>query len=436
VQIVPFGSDLLRPNQASHFQLPYIYYHSGGGPDWLAIADGDATAANTDQLKHPIDEFQYQAFGRINPWQDDAKPGRIEPDWRKYHTLVANQLRHCAHMYQDDWSHAVDHPVVSFYDSRFESSDFSDGETAIFQGSDLSTTKLDQHCAWGAALGCATPGSRASLPTATYAGVDALSLVSMLGTTQQCPAALPAADAKFYDDGTSAYVSCQKPLPQHDLRPDYVALMRYLTGIDANDVAVRSPGLWPYATDYAVTATGVDAPFASGNKSLVVNKRTPLVIVTHRAPTDAERDAIAAIIADSSGDPDVADPPKENWGSRRIIVVFMPANQQELNNLDNLRAAFKTRYDYQADPCDGPCRADSEFRNILFVLDPSDDNNGDTTAFCSFGSCNDNNFRDFWLEMYAEGGSGTGIVLPEEYGIDSLASQVFHKIVADEQRKF
>ena len=258
--------------------------------------------------------------------ENELAPGRLDPvisdtagsisSQKRYHSLLASQLRNCYHLY---WKPESTTPPLERYNpdnldgygrpfwpnnGDFEPDNGSqEGSRSSYYFSPVlrkrrydDTQRWDQHCAWGEAS-CAMDRTRLlSIPE----------ILSSLGSVQRCPGLLVDPSVACLPEINSGF----------NLRPSFIGLMNYLTN-RAN--AIASPGLWD------ISASGVIPANAPPQ-----NKRTSTVLITHFAPqNDTEADAIAALLS-----PDYMD------GSRLLTVVFMPFNQEEYNNRPKLCRAL------------------------------------------------------------------------------------------------
>lgn len=484
VQLVPFGSDLLRPPNGTSYQLPYIFYDTGGGP-----ADWDDDAEVPDATNHPnlppnnfpadayrghaglsgeylqglhpaVSDFGYTFFGRINPWASNTNatksheaPGRNHPEWQSFHSILANQLRVCAHFYQNAGvASAINAPQAALYNSNFEPVELFDNGAAFEPVFASGQPDPDQLCPFNGVDPVSLPNvndttcgtvstaqqTRSDRPYSNHSGVDAISLVGMLGSTQSCPIRSEVRDSannQMLDSDADGVgdVACLKPV--EDLRPDYLGLMQYLSGISDAE-AVRSPGLFPITSD-AIPSSGAPLkPFASGFYTAAANQNTPLLLVTHKAPRSGERDALRNWFESTTAIADM-------WSQRRIIVVFIPYNNDELSRAGDLATAFRATYDAQADAggtCTSgtSCNEDRAFRNAVIVFDPTDpDGEGNTAAdYCGGDACSETELQAYW-NQFASATMATKDASLQDLSVALMAHKVLvENIIRPAERKY
>lgn len=480
VQLVPFGSDLLRPPNGTSYQLPYIFYDTGGGPaNWgnaTEVPDAtnhptlppdnlpvDAYRANAglsgDYLQgiHPaVPEFGYTFFGRINPWASNGTAtkshraaGRSHPEWQSFHSILANQLRVCAHFYQNAGAaSAINVPQVAIYNAAFEPEEFNDNGVTFEPVFNPNQPDPDQRCPFdsvGSAqlINLNDPSCEPAItseylpkPYTNHSGVDAISLVGMLGSTQSCPIrslVRDGANNQMLDsdgDGVGD-TACVKPA--EDLRPDYRGLMQYLSGI-SNAEAVRSPGIFPITSD-AIPAVGAPfRPFNFNFYAAAANQNTPLLLVTHKAPRSSEATALRNWFESTTAIADM-------WSQRRIIVVFIPYNDDELSRAGDLASAFRATYDAQAEAagtCSATCAADEDFKNVVIIFDPRDpDGEGNPDAdYCDGTACTAAELQAYW-NQFASATMGTQDASLQDLSVALMAHKVLvENIIRPAERKY
>jgi hypothetical protein len=335
--IVPFGADLLRPdldqsNQspAAMYQTPYVIYHSGDLQTNLVL----------NQQKPPIEMGEPKA-GMIDPTNNP-----VVNQFAKHQALIAGQLRFCNHLYTcsgaagEDCSGSLARFLPEqLYDQSLDSPDYK-GVLALRPK--FGSMAWDQDCPFGLGPNCADGGGDFN-SRPRFSGLTATEVLASLGTIQSCPY------EQQYEN-----VLCQKPIynsdpnvnMSRDLQPDYLGLMRYLSGLD---MAVTAPGF-----SKLTSPVNLSKPYDSMENPNIYqsakNYRAPLLIITHQLPHLSEIQEIARILEND-----------RRWLTRSITIIFIPyepAQEVDVNGLERFEIAFKLR--------------DPLYSNKLYVFSPSE----------------------------------------------------------------
>lgn len=213
----------------------------------------------------------------------------------------ASQLRSCYNLYAPRLGSVTSQEVLGRYSLGLDSSvnnpfvspdTFPAPSTQRFTRESVYFTPgktWDQECAYGEGSGC--------IKTYSLEGLTAAQVAASLGTVQLC---------SLRSSNDSA---CPR-LPHYDpsnptlasrIRPDFVALMRYINAglIESSELegAIESPGMWPISS-FQTSGTGLDNLFSfsdlRGDGSFKYMRSRPnsslmnLLLVSHLPPSEAE----------------------------------------------------------------------------------------------------------------------------------------------------
>lgn len=344
VQMVSFGSDLLRPDldqnltgDGAYYQLPYISYYR------------NSTSIYKDSP------------GYVDPFNTSRKFASID-------ALVSGQLRYCNHLYSCDGStpdincsgRLARYSLSLLHDNRIESDDYA---TSLALRPRLTSSSWDQHCPFGVTPNCDLGGG-ALADRPHFGGVNAIELLAMLGSVQSC-------SYEKYDPDVFSSEICSKPgyntdsavNESLDLQPDYLGLISYLNGTSNT---VSSPGIWKLnSTSY------VEEPFDTTSQPNIykgaLNLKTPVLIVTHQLPAASEVTPISEILVNNLA-----------WRERPITIIYIPynsASQVKTNGIDRFKDAFRID--------------DPNFNNRLYIFSPLE----------AGLTLTDANYRDYWQAL-------------------------------------
>lgn len=368
VKIVNFGQDLLRPDvdlssNSASYQLPYVFYEK----------------ENKNKL------FKSNS-GYINPFIKTS-------DYSSYDSLVASQLRFCNQLYTCDSSGLGCDGGLSrynlslIYDNKYESDDYA---AVLALRPQIGSLLWDQHCPFGVGSFCNKGGGELS-SRPRFGGVNAVELLSMLGSVQTCP--YEKYDSKIFKSNT-----CKKPTynsnplinESNDLQPDYLGLIRYLSKVDN---AVSSPGIWKIKS-IKDNKKPLDELARSGLYQEAENLRLPLIIVTHQLPSANEVVEIAELLEINSF-----------WQQRPITIIYFPftaAQEVEVNGIDRFKEAFKID--------------DIRFNNKLFIFSPLESGISLTNV----------NYQLYWESLISPKAGG---VVEEDATIAFKALNIFNSLI-------
>jgi len=394
VEVIPFGADLAEPK----FEIPYVFYNSG-----------DQAGGVINTLSAAYHQF----------------PSNIPADKqvRSYHRLEAGQLRWCYHMFygtnNSGGRNRYDMSVPDLVNDRFEPN--NPGEIYSFDPSLRQQSfpvwpkdTWDQECPWG------TTGT-----SCTYArtrGLNGPELVSAVGSVQLCPYE----KYKVPTPSPSGADICQKPADavNGDLRGDLLSTLCYLKGSNPSSVcptnfqALNSPGLFsipnPASTQPLMASVGSYPAYLDSQ-----NQLAPILLVTHQALTNSERDALKNLVREG------------HFDRRPITVVYIqteadPTNSATHHNIHNYLPSvindFKQAFDIP-DPQFDPNSAigDHNRDNALIVLSPYLESYGcnqSTPEAC---------FSEYWYHLLQDN---------NENNIEVVARNLFFKRILNTRLKF
>ena len=405
VVLVPYTQDLLNLS----YQLPYVNYDSGG----LSFDDEIVDASDRDDVlwQTQFDTRYAPAAGLINPWNADTTiTDTSHPNYSPlgvYHNLISRQLRMCAHLYANSTTLRFPHNE-SIYNAAFEPS--------IYAPSDF------HH------IGSLTGGG-GGISYEQEGGVNAIELVSMLGSIQSCP--YPVQVTARAGATTNLTSSCVKP-SYEDLRPDLLGLLYYLTENDMSNqikayenlqrLTPPSPTV-PVNFSFSPPVRLEPFVFAERVANPVPLDTRPLIYVTHTAPGAAEAAQIR----------DFIDNHTSVWNHRPITIIFIPQNEIERNRSVNFRTALNipVTTSFVIDPTQPSHR--------LVVLSPDEIGNDDVN-YCGGGACDEFAYREYWIDLWQIGHPGyapsVGSPIGATEGIDARAQSIFTSLTTLNQRKF
>jgi len=415
IKMVGFGDDLLE----RRYQLPYVFYDSGSD-----------TAGVPERNVNP--KFGGSQGGWINPFQT------ADLETRKLHTLIANQLRYCDHLFHGG-ARGIERYLASGLDNdQFEPWNLPGGpgyfEDSYYADTTLRATHYDNTQAWDQSCPWSDDSNPLTAGVSNSADCDpnsvssvggrplsAIELVSSIGSIQRCPyqmainpdltaspdfAATPYTCSKSADnDNTpgSEYLSAAK-----DLRPDILGLVLYLAEVDQahipaipgnfygfsppaaplNFLGLISPGLFPLKPNPSANPW---APFnAQGAVSAAaLNQKSSILIVTHERMSRQERDTIKDLVNKNDATPGILD-------GRRVTIVYMPVRDEDCSEVHDASNDFKAAFGI------GVASTNLRFgMNSLFVFSPYSEATHDSAEFGDPICTTDfnNQYSSYWAQL-------------------------------------
>jgi hypothetical protein len=392
-QIVPYGQDLAELN----YQIPYATFHNGAGfinPFFAAGGTQNNLAAlQTGQLKicqhlYDVDEVTLPLdfsttsisiapaltnFGLDSGWQDynflnfwSSTLPQLEPS--ELFSLSPNYL-------------GVASPPTFTEPPSY--------------GGGAGTVHLGDACPWNAQEGSCT-GAGAVQDHRYYRRLNAIEVLSSLGSIQTCPFDQPTCSKQFNlsDPNYSA--------------PNVEGLIRYLfdNALPTRSAAIAPPGIFPSNLGGIVGDLN-NGPYQSEFRAPSPHREADsgtLLFITHGG---FESGLVGGVSCDDPEDQSnwpeqvqqVADllANRPNW---RVIVIFMPTNAEQEQALTCMQRAFNV----------SDISEMNNSRSMIFHLSPiADDYDGCDHPTAGYDTGNtERNYRNFWQDLLTPGATPPG----------------------------
>lgn len=404
VQMVKFGDDITK----RIFQVPYIFYDSGQDP--------------SQPGRWVVPDLSPYKGGWIRPFDGEAGT----PVGR-HHALIASQLRFCYHLY----SRMVGDPGLArfldgldFYDLNYESASYKTVPNLAAQY--VSTNPWEQPNPFQDPTTVAPRNANIS----ESGGLNAGELVSILGSTQNCPylqdglqnynplaAAQPfntdLPETPYFNEFGKCYTGPKTGINDAttDLRPDLYASLFYLSATDAQDQATSLAATGGYL---AWTSPGIanlsptlDSIASGATRTATKNSQSHVLFVTHQrldpnlpwseGGTNNEAEIIYNFLTKE---------PTRNFLTRPITVVYFPTTKEDADPvaINRLKCAFAIRgTDMQS--CGFSDVSGGVLNSELFVFSPylaKYQGSGAGPGDPNFSTISDEaeTFREYWLWLF------------------------------------